>query len=209
MDSPALATGNGDLQVDVSKIGTMWGPNLTTGNARMRRAVNAQTIIEGEAGVLHVVNEGSGTDRNAYTGRVGAIWRSEEQRLAASAGIGGGTSQAAGSWGSFDLGAMVTGRGQHVRPVLGGDVGYSAAFDRSRTFTVREPDGSATELRIPRNIIAKLSVGLEIGDQDASLLIGLALVKFYLLESSVVNDELATDNDVYVAAGFGIRLRID
>ena len=210
MDSPVGPDlGKSDAQFDVSKVGAMFGPSLTTGNGRLRHAVGPQVMIEGDAGILHVSNAGTGEDRNAYTGRVGAVWQSEDHHIAALAGLGGGTSRAAGSWGAGDVGFMIAGHQEHVRPVLETDIGYAAPFDSRKTFRVSDTDSTSTELRLPRNIVFKVSAGLEMGNADASLLIGLALVKFYRLESSVVNNDLATDDDTYLAAGIGIRMKID
>ncbi len=210
MDSPALETGHSDAQLDVAKIGTLWGPDLTNANGRLRRAISPTMIVEGEAGILHLNNEGRGGDRNAYTGRAGVIWRSEDQRTAAYAGLGGGTSRAAGQWAAADAGVMVTGRQKYVRPVFGADLGYSAPLDRSRTFQVQEPDGDITELRLPRNVIGKVQLGVEIGGPDASLLLGVAVIKFWRMETSVVSPtEEPEDDDAYVAAGIGVRFKID
>ena len=210
MDSPlAPEVGHHDAQIDIAGIGQLWGPELVNGNARLRRTVSPGVVLEGEAGILHVTNAGTGGDRNGYTGRVGVLLQSEDRRAALAIGAGGGTSLVAGSWGSADIGGMLTGKHAWIRPVLAADIGYSAPFG-DQTFTVAEEDGTQTTLRLPRNIIAKVSLGLELGDRAASMLIGVSMVRFYLSESSVV-DSVAEDyeDDGYLAAGLGIRFALD
>jgi len=209
MDSPALATGKGDLQADVSRVATFWGPELTSGNGRLRRAVSDETILEGEVGVLHVTNSGDAASRDAYTGRVGAIWRTEDQFAAIGVGIGGGMSPAAGSWGAVDAGVLLSGTHRYIRPILEGDLGYSAPFDDSRTFSVTESDGTRSTLRLPHNATGKLTFGLELGDRTASMLLGLSFIKFWQAETSRVGSDEPPDNDVYVALGLGFRVGID
>jgi hypothetical protein len=208
MDTPALATGKSDAQFDVSTIGTLWGPDLSSGNGRYRHAIAPDTIVEAEGGILHVNNDGDGGDRNAYTGRLGGIWRTEDQRWAATGGLGGGTSAVAGSWYAADLGVMTTGRHKTFRPVLAADVGYSAPFDRGHTFSVNEPDHTPRELQLPRNITLKMNAGVELGDEVVSVLVGLTFIKFYQLDPSVVGEN-DTDDDLFVAIGAGLRLGLD
>jgi hypothetical protein len=211
MDSPRLSTGHRDFQIDVAKMGTIWGPDLTGSNARLRTAVSDSTILEGEAGLLHVNNEGSGGDRNAYTGRLGAIWRSEDQRMSVGAGLGGGTSQLAGSWVAGDIGVLATGKNPNIRPVIGATIGYSSPLDRSHTFTVADPDGVDSTLRLPRDVTVGLHLGIELGTEEVSVLAGLSLVKFLPLEDSVLDDgsDEIDEDETYLAAGLGVRFRVD
>jgi hypothetical protein len=211
MDTPRLTTGHRDFQIDVAKIGTIWGPDLTGSNARLRAAVSDSTILEGEGGLLHVNNEGSGGDRNAYTGRLGAIWRSEDQRLSAGAGLGGGISKHAGGWAAGDVGVLATGKNPNIRPVIGASFGYSTPLDRSRTFTVADADGVDTRLRLPRDLTLAVHVGIELGTEEVSLLAGLSMIKFIPLEDSVLDDgtDEIDEDETYLAAGLGVRFKID
>ena len=213
MDSPsAPAAGHSDVQLDAASIGTMWGPELFGGNARLRHTVEPGVSVEADAGVLHVTNSGEGGDRNAYTGRLGVLLHAPSRHWAFGAGVGGGLSQTAGNWGSVDLHGVVSGAHRYVRPMLGGGLGYSAPFG-DRTFVVREPDSSQTEttLHLPRNVIAQVNVGLELGPPDKALVLGFSMLRFWLREDSVVSatTESSHQDEVFGAFGIGLRLAVD
>lgn len=211
LDSPLTPeVGRDDAQLDVSHIGTIWGPEANSGNARLRHTVSPGVTVEGEAGLLHINNEGTGGDRNGYTGRVGLVLASADQHEALAVGVGAGTSAAAGAWGGVDLGGMLSGTHRLVRPVLEADLGFSGPFDSTRRFEVAEPDGDVTTLRLPRNITAKVSLGLELGDRATSVLVGASLVRFWLLENSVVGStDTEYEDEAYLAIGAGLRFSVD
>lgn len=211
MDSPITpAPGKSDLQLDVASIGEIiWGPELTAGGGRIRHSVDRQLAIEVDTGILHVANPGSGGNRNAYTGRVGVIRASADQRVALGAGLGGGHSSVAGSWGSVDIGGWITGKHRWIRPVLGAAVGYSAPFSRT-PFTVTHGDNETTTLQLPANVYGQAHFGLELGPPDSMVVIGASFARFGLLESSVVGeDDLEGRDQLYGALGLGARFQLD
>lgn len=212
MDSPiGPAVGKFDAQLDLGAIGQTFGPELVGGNARVRHAVRPGLVAEVDGGMLHVQNEGSGGDRSAYTGRIGAMVHDADQRVALTFGIGGGTSRTAGSWGAADVGFVVTGKQQTVRPVFAMELGYAAPFDESRTFDVAEPGGDITTLRLPNNTIGKITAGLDIGQDSVKLLLGVSIIKFWLRESSIVSSDFENteESDPFVTVGAGLRIAID
>lgn len=211
----APAAGGTDVQLDVARIGTVWGPELVGGNARLRQAVRPGVVVEGELGTLHLLNDGAGGSRNAYTGRAGVLLRppeDQELRVALALGVGGGHAPAAGSWTTVDLGGVVSGSHRWFRPVVGADLGYSRPTG-DRTFTVTEPDGDATTLRLPANLTARVTAGVELGRDDRALLLGVSMIRFLLAEDSVVTPapdaEAPADDDLYFALGVGARFALD
>src|SRR5690349_16547139 len=76
MESPAAPTaGHGDAQIDFAGAGTIWGPAVDAAGGTLRRTITDQVVVEGNAGLLHVTNDGEGGDRNAYTGRAAVMLR--------------------------------------------------------------------------------------------------------------------------------------
>jgi hypothetical protein len=212
LDSPgAPAAGHSDVEVDAAAIGQLWGPELVDGNARLRHTVEPGVSVEADAGVLHVSNPGEGGDRNAYTGRLGVLLHSHDRHFAFGAGIGGGLSQTAGSWGSADVHGVVSGAHRYIRPILGGGFGYSAPFGH-RTFAVREQDSKyETILRLPRNTIAQVQLGLELGPPDLAVVLGASMLHFWPREDSRVNATTDPDprGESFAAVGIGLRIAVD
>ncbi|MGE0870425.1 MAG: hypothetical protein AB7P03_17815 [Kofleriaceae bacterium] len=207
IDAPVTPpSGSSDIQLDAARIGTILGPKLVAGNARVRHSVTPTLVIEADGGLLHVTNDGSGGDRTAFTGRAGAIVRSRDQRFAALVGLGGGTSKVAGMWGAVDAGVAAAGNHRWIRPVLNASVGYSAPFGE-QTFTVAQGDVSA-ELRLPANMFTSFGAGLELGSRETSFVIGVSMIRFWLLESSVVS-ETEYDHDGYLVVGAGVRVQLE
>jgi hypothetical protein len=212
MDSPtAPAPGGTDLQLDVARIGTIWGPELVGGNARVRHTLEPGVSVEVDGGVLHVTNPGEGGDRNAYTGRLGVLRHSESRHLALGAGVGGGVSQTAGNWGAVDVFAVLSGAHRYARPMVIGGLGYSAPFG-DHTFVVHDPgEEGDTTLRLPRNAIAQVHVGIELGPRHSALVLGASMLRFWRFEDSVVN-RTAGDferDEVFLALGAGLRLALE
>jgi len=187
----------------------VFGPDLLGGNGRLRRSIEPGVAVEVDAGVLHVTNRGEGGDRNAYTGRLGVLLHSQDGHAAIGAGVGGGVSPTAGGWGSVDIHGVVSGANRYVRPLLGGSLGYSAPFG-SQTFEVSANDSSPVTLGLPRNSIGEIHVGLELGPPDAMLVLGAALMHFWLLEDSRVNlgSAPAPTGEGFAAVGAGLRFAI-
>ncbi|MDQ3366309.1 MAG: hypothetical protein M3680_12865 [Myxococcota bacterium] len=209
MQSAALPEpGHQDVQVEVSRIGTIWGPELVGGGARLRHTVASNVALEADAGLLRVINAGDGGNRNAHTGRLGVVVTLPDQRLAVGGGIGGGYSATAGSWGTVDVGAVLSGKHQHVRPQLGGTFGYGTPLG-DQTFTVSEPDGSTTELRLPRNTFAQVNAGLELGPRRSAVLVGASMIRFSLHESDFADGSPGSGDDLYLALGIGVRIVTD
>ncbi len=212
MSSPsAPAVGGTDVQLDAATIGQLWGPELAGGNARLRHTIEPGVSLEADGGVLHVTNDGQGGDRNAYTGRLGVLLHSQSRHLAFGAGLGGGTSATAGSWGSADVHAVVSGAHRYIRPMLGVGAGYSAPFG-NKTFVVQWNDStdgdSQRTLRLPRNLFAQLHLGVELGPPHAAFILGGSVLRFWLREDSVVDrgGDAPQLEDGYLAVGVGLRL---
>lgn len=218
MESPgAPAVGGTDVQLDIARLGApQWGPQVIGGNARLRRTVKPGVSVEAETGVLRVINSnGSGArgeagDRNGYTGRIGVLLHSRDRSMALGAGLGGGLSAAAGNWGAADVHGVIGGTHRHVRPMLGSGLGYSAPFG-DETFVVRESHGEQATLRLPRNLFAHVSLGLELGPRDRALVVGASMVRFWLRDDSVVSPTSDGDHEseVFFAIGAGLRLAFD
>lgn len=208
MQSPMMpAVGHQDVQLDASRIGTIWGPELVNGDARLRHVVAPNVALEADAGMLYLTNDGEGGDRSALTGRLGVLVADRTQRIAVGGGVGGGHSEVAGSWGTIDVGGVITGKHAYVRPTLGGTVGYAKPFG-DRTFTVAEPDGTTTTLTLPRNLFAQLNIGLELGPRDVAFLVGASVISFWLGESDRPGGPV-DDDDGFIAIGIGLRVLAD
>ena len=196
-----------DVQIDASRVGAIFGPEAATGGARVRHAVAKNLAVEVDTGLLHITNDGRGGTRNAHTGRLGVVVADSDQRMAVGAGVGGGHSAVAGKWGTVDVGGVITGKGRHLRPVIGGTIGYGAPLE-DRTFTVVSSDGMPTTLQLPRNTFAQLNAGVEIGPRETAFLIGLSMLQFWRHESDVVNDDILdrSRTETFMIIGVGLRL---
>jgi hypothetical protein len=217
LDSPnAPAAGQSDAQLGVSRVGTIWGPELVGGEGRIRHAVSPGLVVEGEAGMLHLLNEGSGDSRNALTGRLGLLLRPPEAedhgaRVALMLGVGGGTSRAAGEWASFDANAAIAGTHRWIRPVVTVGGGISRPLGDT-TFMVTETDGTVTTLQLPRNLTAQASAGLELGPTHRTLVLGATMTHFWLQEDSILAplpEEPEEESDVFFALGAAARFALD
>ncbi|MEZ4403171.1 MAG: hypothetical protein R3B06_24315 [Kofleriaceae bacterium] len=208
----APAVGQTDVQVDLARAGTPFGPELIAGGGRVRHAVRPGILVEGEAGTFAITNEGSGPGRMAYTGRAGAMFRPEGAEglaVAFNLGAGGGYAPAAGGWASADLGAVVTGTNRWVRPVLGVDVSHSRPIG-NKVFTVTEPDGTASKLRLPVTTSLRGTAGLEIGPPDRAVILGASWLHGYRDQRSRVDstaDEPSAED--YLLLGAGVRVGLD
>ncbi len=207
--------GHDDVQIGVSRIGTIWGPELVAGDTRVRRAVTPGVVVEGEAGIMHLLNEGGGDNRNAITGRVGVLLRppeyaTQELRVALLLGLGGGHAPAAGNWGTFDIGAVLSGSHRWIRPLVGASAGMSRPFSDT-TFMVTEANGDTTTLQLPRNLTAQFTAGLELGHQDKALVLGATMTHFWLAEPRILAPEPDSieDRDVFFALGAAARFALD
>jgi hypothetical protein len=144
----------------------LFGPDVGIGGLRLRHSVERGVVGEMDGNVVQVENPGNGPARTDYTGRLGLLLTSPGQHAALGVGMGGGISPAAGSWTSIDAGVLFGGRHRYLRPVLGGWLGYSSPLDH-RTFTVATDEASAT-LRLPHNLFAEFTGGVEIGPPESS-----------------------------------------
>ncbi len=209
-DSPtAPAVGDADVQGDIARIGSPFGPELANGGVRYRRGLRPGLVGEVEGGFLHLTNDGSGGSRNAVTGRGGVMLHTsaDELRTALTLGVGGGLSPAAGQWASFDFGVAIGGSHRWLRPFVGGDVSYNAAFG-SRPFTVAEPDGEPVTLVLPDTITTRATAGVEIGPPHLSGLIGFSIAQAFAREPDRVGASERHD-DTVLALGVGVRVALD
>lgn len=91
-----LPAGDYGVQVEGGANGAFFGVKTTSGTARVRRGMTAETEVAGELSLLHVQGESAAnTDRNAYAARFG-VKRLMLPFLAIGAGMGGGGSVAGG-----------------------------------------------------------------------------------------------------------------
>jgi hypothetical protein len=215
MDSPsAPAVGSSDVQLDAAAISSgIWGTELVGGNARLRHTLEPGVSIEADTGVLHVTNSGEGGDRNGYTGRIGLLLHSDSRHWALGTGLGGGMSATAGNWGAADVHGVLSGAHRYVRPMLGVGLGYSAPFG-DQTFAVHDPDNDDnpdTTLQLPRNAIAQVHLGLELGRRDKAFILGISMLRFWLREDSVVSATTAAAqlDQAFIALGVGLRFGLD
>lgn len=215
----APRVGGSDVQLGAARIGTIWGPELMGGDTRVRHAVGNSAVLEADAGLLHVTNDGMGGSRTAFTGRVGVMlrppeWETHEARIAMTLGAGGGYAPAAGSWGAFDLGVVLAGSHRWVRPVVGMGGGLARPFGDT-TFDVVEPDedggpGTRYTLQLPRNFTAHAAAGVELGPAHRTLTLGASMTHFWLQEPSVLSEtEESSDTDFYVAVGAAMRFALE
>lgn len=208
LDSPLA--GGSDVQLEAGRVGgKIFGPTLVTGGGSLRTTVEPGLVVEAEGSLLRVDNEGATTAprRGGYTGRLGVLLVSDDQRAALALGAGAGTSPATGTWAAADVGGMVTGKYRWVRPVLGGSVGYSAPLE-NRTFVVYD-DHDPVTLQLPRDIYARLDLGLEIGAPGRALLLGISVAQFFLLTPDVVSGDKANMEQTYGMFGIGTRISLD
>jgi hypothetical protein len=216
-DSPiGPAAGHTDVQGTIGSTAELFGPSVTSAEGRVRQAVTDAVVVEGEAGILHVSNEGSGDnpDRNAFTGRVGAMLRSADAgdlRAALSAGIGAGYSAAAGGWGGIDVGASVALRNKYVRPFAGVDMGWSHPFG-ARTFTISDGDDS-WQLQLQPTFMGRVTFGLELGPPDETAIIGVSVDKpIYTSDLPAMTNssgsDAISDDDAFISLGLGFRAEL-
>jgi hypothetical protein len=211
MESPlAGPPGHSDLQLAVGHAGTgVFGPSLSTGAGSLRTTVEPGVVVEAEGSVLKVDNQGdtSAPSRTGYTGRLGVLLQSDDQRSALVLGAGAGTSPATGAWAAADVGGVLTGKNHWVRPVLGSAVGYSAPLD-NHTFVVYD-DHDPITLQLPRNIYARLDLGLEIGPPGRALLLGVSIAQFWLMTPDIVDGDKPHTEETYGMIGIGTRISLD
>lgn len=215
-DAPTTPeVGHSDAQFDITRIGMPFGAEAVNGGARYRRTLRPGLVAEGEGGLLHLTNEGSGGSRNAVTGRVGLMLRppsEQELRTALTLGVGGGLSSTAGDWVSVDVGAAVGGSHPWLRPFVGGDVSYNAAVG-SKPFTVDDSGGAPVTLQLPDTIGLRTTAGLELGPPDRALVIGFSLARMIAREPDVLSPPPTTgdvlNDDVAVAIGLGFRVAVE
>ncbi|MCL4228316.1 MAG: hypothetical protein KJZ91_27945 [Myxococcales bacterium] len=206
------APGQSDASLGVSHIGTIWGPELAGGDARVRHAVRPGVVVEADAGLLHLLNNGRGGSRTALAGRLGVLLtppadEAADVKVALQLGAGGGHSRTAGAWGTFDLGAVLSGTHRWIRPLVGVGGGMSRPVG-DRTFTVTMPDGESTTLRLPDNLSAHVTAGVELGRAERALLLGATMTHFWLEESSIVGRTDEIDDDLFFAVGAAFRFTL-
>lgn len=213
LDSPiAPAVGHQDVQGDLSRVGApVFGPDLVSGQARVRRAVTPEVTVEGEAGVLEVTNGGgTSVSREGYTGRAGVMLGRElddQIRGAITAGVGGGYAKAAGGWTAIDLGVAAAGQGPYVRPFLTAEVSFDRALS-ARHFTVTDGDAE-TVLRLANNATVRGTLGIEFGRPQAAVLLGISLARIFATDNGVVSGSSTTDDsDLFIAIGAGVRIAL-
>jgi hypothetical protein len=208
LDSPiAPPAGETDAQLEVSRVGTVFGPELVDGGGRVRHAVSDAVIVEGEARMLHVTNGTQALARNGYGGRAGLILRAPEDhelRAALLFGVGGGRSATAGGWGSIDVGFALAGSHRWFRPIVGGDVAFNRPI-AARKFTVGEDD-DATTLQLASNVLLRGTAGLELGPTHRAALIGGSVMR-PIGRTGVVDPTPEPDraDDVFFAITVGFR----
>jgi hypothetical protein len=197
-ESPALpASSDVSLGGGIGGSTDIFGASAMAYSGRARQTVEPGVALEGEAGVI-AVDHAPGTDGLGYTGRLGII-RSFDPSLALTAGVGGGLSRTAGNWGSGDVGVVLGGTHPWVRPLLAISAGYAAPFGH-RTFTADD-----TTLQLPRNLFARVDLGLELGPRGAFLL-GISYVGFAELSPDVVGDSTQNPTQSYLVIGAGARI---
>ena len=212
LDSPIAPAAHGtDVQADLGHVGTMWGPELVNGGSRLRHAVSSAVVVEGEAGVMRVLNAGEGGPRNAYSGRGGIMLRSSGETglsAALSAGLGGGYASVAGGWGSVDVGGALAGTHRWFRPVVAGDASYNRPFGDKR-FVVVEPDGTPSTLHLTQNVSVRGTLAVELGPTDRTVIVGLSVMRIVADSSGVIPEYDTSPDEVFVAIGGGFRATID
>jgi hypothetical protein len=214
-----------DLQTELGHVGTIWGPSLTSGNLRARHAVSDSVVIEGETGLSRVENEGTvvasqvqrtasgavettSDSRNAYTGRAGVILQGVDNKVrgALTAGLGGGYSPVAGGWTSFDIGAGVGGTHRWIRPWWTGELGYNQPLS-SRPFVVDYGDSEEAVLALTSNLMARSTVGLELGPEDSAFIVGLSVIRIFADTNGALDATHAqSGGDAYMSIAAGLRV---
>ncbi len=193
------ATGAADVQLDVGKTGGVFGPDLTTGDLRVRYGATRALTVDGEAGVIHVDDDTQGYNPSAVTGRVGVTVHHADGdgvRTAAFIGAGGGASYDAGSWISLDAGGVLQGDNRHVRPFLGAAVFTNRPTD-APTLTYGPADMPKT-FHLHDTSGASGTVGLELGPDDTAVILGLSL-------ALAVRDD--GEDEHFFTAALGFRFR--
>lgn len=230
LDSPtAPRAGGTDVQGEVGRIGAFWGPDLVDGNLRVRHAVSDLVVVEGEAGMAYVDNDGSvgvpsstaarttttpgtpvlqGGSRDAYTGRGGVVLQGGHGpvRGALTAGLGGGYSPTAGGWTSVDVGASAGGTNHWLRPWAAVDLGLNTPWSH-RVFVVDYGDQSST-LALTRDAIVRVTCGLELGPVGRALVLGLSVTQVIASDDGVLGDQADAGDDGYVGVAIGFRARL-
>lgn len=208
LDTPGIPNQGGDVQVDVGGGGAFWGPTFDNTAGRARFAVNDSLAVEGEAGVLHVTNDGTGGSRDAYTGRAGLVWHTRDARslqAAAGFGAGGGWSPAAGKWTAFDVtGGISAPRTWPVRPFVSASVSFDRPFDNP-VFTVTDPSGDTTNLRLTPNQIETITLGLDVGSPQLSAVFGLSMLFVNSETDGVVPLDGFSGSQMFVTFGAALR----
>lgn len=234
LDSPTGPRARGtDVQGEIGRIGTIFGPDLASGNVRARHALSDGLVIEGETGISQVENEGvvvehpgslsrstdgsvpvttAGGSRDAYTGRAGIQLQGVDDKVrgALTAGLGGGYSPVAGGWTSVDLGASVGGTHRWIRPWFAGELGYNQPLS-ARPFTVQYGDSDPEQavLALTSNLMARGTFGLELGPVRRALVLGLSVTRIYADTNGALDSTHEQNGgDAYVAVAAGFRAQL-
>jgi hypothetical protein len=235
LDSPTAPHARGtDVQAEIGRIGTMWGPDLAAGNLRARHAVSDSVVIEAETGMASVENEGtvvandsaartttsttvpvshvSSDSHDAFTGRAGAILQGTDGKIrgALSAGIGGGYSPVAGGWTSVDVGASAGSTHPWIRPWASGELGYNQPVG-ARQFAVQYGDGDDTDqttLEMTSNLMARGTLGLELGPIERAFVVGMSVMRVFADTNGVVGTGQLAGDDVFIAVAAGFRAQL-
>jgi len=206
LDSPSTpAVGHGDVQLDAAGATSgLWGPNASSLGGQLRTAIAPDAAMNASVEQLTV---GDGGD-HAYAGRVGAVLANDDHDAALTFGAGGGNAAAAGSWGSVDLGGVVSGTYHWIRPMAAVSVGYGQPFVR-RQFTASNDDDPVV-LQLPSNFIFRLDLGLELGPPRYAVIVGLSAVEFVMTEPDVVSGPGdPNQNQGFMVAGLATRISLD
>jgi hypothetical protein len=227
LDSPTGPQARGtDLQGEVGRIGTLWGPALSNGNLRARHALSDSVVLEGETGIAHVENEGTvvttptslarsttvpvrstSSSRDGYTGRAGVMLQGIDGSIrgALTAGLGGGYSPVAGGWTSIDLGASAGGTNRYIRPWFAGELGFNQPLSH-RSFIVDYGDNEQAVLALTANLMARGTFGLELGPVRRAFVLGLSITRVYADTNGALDvNHAEAGGDAYVAVAAGFR----
>jgi hypothetical protein len=232
LDSPTAPRARGtDVQAEIGRIGTVFGPDLAAGNLRARHAITDKVVVEAETGMATVENEGTvvvnapvarsttgvpvthaSTSRDAYTGRAGAMLQGTDGAIrgALTAGLGGGYSPVAGSWTSVDVGAAVGGAGRWIRPWFTGELGLNQPLS-ARPFTVSYGDVDETDqttLAMTSNVMVRSTLGLELGPIGRAFVLGLSVTRVYADSNGQLGAQPDRDGDAFIAVAAGFRARL-
>ena len=231
LDAPTVPRAGGtDAQAELGAIGTVFGPSLSDSNLRIRHAVSKSVVIEGETGRLRDEDAGSivavqpvartsGTaptapaqpsnpSRDAYTGRAGVMLHGRDEHVqgALTAGLGGGYSPTAGGWTSIDVGGSFGGTNHWIRPWTSGDLGVNLPWG-SRELVVS--DGTTeTALVMTSDLMARWTVGVELGPPAYTALLGLSFTRIFADSNGALGASAAPGGDGYIGAGVGFRARL-